>query len=332
MITLKDIAKEADLSVTQVSRALNGHEDVSEETRKRVQTLANTMGYVKNLAAHRLVTGTSNQIAFVVQGFKNKNNESEYNEFYDILNGIHQFSSEKQYETVLYIIQSIQHSYIQFFKEKGIQNAILYGFDYDDPKLIELLNTNYNIVCIDIPVEGINKGCVVINNTYYSTLAVEALLNSGKQNIAIITGSHHASVSLEREAGYRIALQKKRIPIIEEYIVDANFNQQIAYQKTLKLLEQYPQIDGFFCISDYMALGCMEAIKNIGKIIPKDIAIIGFDDIPITRYVAPKLSTISQNSYSKGFEAAKLIDAIKQSLSIDTTVILNCELKIRASI
>jgi len=332
MITLKDIAKKAGLSVTQVSRALNGHEDVSDQTKQRVRAIANEMGYIKNAVAHRLVTGTSNQIAFVVQGFDNKVKEEEYNEFYAILNGIYQFGSEHKYETVLYIIKSSQQSYVQFFREKGIQNAVMYGFNYDDAKLLDLLETSYNIVCIDILVAAKNKGCVVVDNTHYSMLAVEALLRSGKSNIALITGNQHAMVSLEREAGYRIALQKQKIAINGDYVVDANFSQKVAFQKTLELLKKHPQLDGFFCISDYMALGCLEAIQSLGKVIPKDIAVIGFDDILVSRYTTPKLSTINQNNYSKGFEAAKLVDALKREDYVTTTIILSCELKLRDSI
>ncbi|OON97624.1 MAG: hypothetical protein ATN36_02810 [Epulopiscium sp. Nele67-Bin005] len=332
MITLKDIAKEAGLSVAQVSRALNDHDDVSKETKQKVEDIANSLGYVKNISAHRLVMGVSNRIDFVVQGFTDEDNMLEHNEFYAMINGVNKYANEKRYEVIIYILQPTEKSYVQFFRERGIRNAILYGFEYDDPKFQELLSITCNMVCIDIPINGENKGSVIVNNTHYCTQAVEAIINSGKQNIALLTGSPHAVVSIEREAGYRIALTKKKLPIKENYIVDADFRQSVAYEKTLYLLQQNPEIDAFFCISDYMAIGCMEAILSIGKVIPDDIAVMGFDDIPISRYVTPKLSTVKQYSFNKGFEAAKLLIQIENKEQVNPTVILNCEMQLRDSI
>lgn len=119
--------------------------------------------------------------------------------------------------------------------------------------------------------------------------------------------------------------------INEAYIFNGDFRKQKARQVTLEVLERHPEIDGFFCASDYMALGCMEAIQTMGKRIPEDIGVIGFDNIPITRYVKPKLSTVAQDDYQKGYEAAKLLIQMENGEMIQKTVTLSCEMKIRES-
>ncbi len=331
MVRLKDIAQAAGMSVTQVSRALNDHNDVSEETKVRIRELAKKMGYVKNITAQKLVMQVSNQIALVIKGFENVGESIEYNAIYPMLCGMNQYTNEMKYELVVYILQENIDSYISYFQEKGISKAILCGFEYDDEKLHELLESNCTCVCIDIPVEGDKKGCVITNNTLYATQAVEALIHSGKQHIAMLSGTPHAIVSIEREAGYRVALRKHKMVINEAYIFNGDFRKQKARQVTLEVLERHPEIDGFFCASDYMALGCMEAIQTMGKRIPEDIGVIGFDNIPITRYVKPKLSTVAQDDYQKGYEAAKLLIQMENGEMIQKTVTLSCEMKIRES-
>lgn len=332
MVKLKDIAQAAGVSVTQVSRALNNHSDVSEDTKRKVKEIAKEMGYIKNTTAQKLVMQVSNQIALVIKGFTNPSNSVEYNSIYPLLCGINRYINEVDHELVVYMLQENTESYTEYFQSKGIQGAILFGFDYDDKKLHELLETNYPCVCIDIPIQGKNKGCVIINNTLYATQAVEALIVSGKKHIAMISGTPKAIVSIEREAGYRIALHKHNFTLQKGYICDGNFRQKRAKELTRELLQTYPEIDAFFCASDYMALGCMEMLREMGKSIPQDIAVIGFDNMPITKYVTPKLSTVSQNDEQKGYEAAKLLVDIMHRDIEDKTVILSCEIKLRESV
>ncbi len=332
MVKLKDVAKAAGMSVTQVSRALNNYDDVNEETKTRIKAIAKEMGYVKNITAQKLATGTSNQITFVIKGLDDRSNLVEYNSIYPILCGINGYTSQLQYEVVVYIVQEKVNSYVDYFKDKGINNAILFGFEYDDEAFIELINSTYTLVCIDIPIDGENKGCVITNNTFYATQAVDLLYKSGKQNIAMISGKNQAIVSIEREAGYRVALQKNKKIVDETLILNGEFREQKAKEVTLQVLKDHPEIDGFFCASDYMAIGCMEAIKSINKRIPEDIAVIGFDNMPVSRYVTPSLTTVAQDDYKKGYQAAELMSSLMKRECETKTVLMNCEIKIRASI
>ncbi len=330
MITLKDVAKAANMSVTQVSRALNGHDDVSEATKNRISKLANELGYVKNMTAKKLAMQVSSEIALVLKGFEDDSNLVEYNSVYPILYGVNKFATTIDHEVVVHIMQDNIKSYVNYFRNKGINKAVLFGFQYDDPRLKGLVESSIDCVFIDIPITGEHNGCIIVNNTQYAAQAVEALIHSGKKQIALINGTPHAVVSIEREAGYKIALAKERLE--PTAIACANFNKKEAYEVTLKMMEENPEIDAIFCASDYMALGCMEALDILGKKIPEDIAVIGYDNIPVSAYTRPSLSTVAQDDYQKGYQAAKLLYEMANKETENRTITLNCNVIMRESV
>ncbi|ONI39902.1 hypothetical protein AN639_05110 [Candidatus Epulonipiscium fishelsonii] len=332
MTTLKDIAKACGLSITQVSRALNNHKDVSEETKIKVSEIAIQMGYVKNMSAQRLAMQISNQIALVVKGIEDENELMEYNSVYPILCGSTKYATQHNYEIAMYIIQDDIKSYVKYFQQKGIGKAILFGFEYNDIRFLELLESHYTCVCIDIPIEKENKGCVITDNTLYASYAVEALIKSGKKNVAMINGKSQAIVSIEREAGYLVALRNHNLEHRQKYIFDGNFDRVKAESLTFQIMKDYPDINGFFCASDYMAMGCMNALQALGKKIPQDVGVIGFDNIPMSRFIKPSLSTVSQNDFNKGYEAAKLLIGICENSTNTNVTRLSCSLEIRQSI
>lgn len=332
IVRLKDVAERAGLSVTQVSRALNGHDDVSPATKERIREIAQEMGYIKNVAAQKLATQTSNQIALVIKGMEHDNSCNEYSLMYSVIRGIEGYTSTIDYDLTIYALRDNVTSYLDFFAAKGITSAIMSGFDYNDPQLAEVLESHIPCVCIDIPVTGDNNGCVITNNVHYAYQAVEALIKSGKKNIAMINGKDTAIVSMEREMGYKIALTKNHIPLEKKWILKGEFDRKIAREITLEMIEKYPEIDGFFCASDYMAVGCIEAINKVGKKIPEEIGVIGFDDIPIAAYLTPTLSTVRQDNYKKGYVAAQIIHQIIRQEDKPRTITLECELKLRGSI
>ncbi len=331
-VTLKDVAERAGMSVTQVSRALNGYNDVSASTKERIKALADEMGYIKNVAAQKLATQSSNQIALVIKGMENDNKYNTYSAVYSVIRGIEAYTSSINYDLTIYTLRENRQSYVAYFNAKGITSAILIGFEYNDPYLSELLESPIPCVCIDIPTTGGNNGCIIVNNSYYASQVVELLIRSGKKKIAMITGKENAIVSMERETGYKIALAKHQMEWNAEFILKGNFERDTARECTKEILKKYPDIDGFFCASDYMAIGCMEGIREMGKSIPEDIGVVGFDDIPVSEYLMPSLSTVAQNSYEKGYAAAKLIHEIIRKENTPRIITLECELKMRDSV
>lgn len=333
MVTIKDIAKACGISITQTSRALNNYDDVSKATKEKVHKVAKELGYVKNITAQRLASKSSNQLAIIAQGLEDDHNQLGTSVVFNTIKGINKFALSVNYEPIIYLVGSkMDTSFYDFFRQRNIAGAILQGIRYDDKNFENLINSDFPCVAIDVNIEGKNKGCVVINNCYYSMVAVENLIKKGRKNIGIILGHKHAMVTIERKIGYQIALEKNNIPFREELLIECNFSYDIAYKKTKKLISDYPEIDGLFCTSDVMAIGALNAIKDSNKSIPNDISLFGFDGIPTSRFTNPPLSTIQQNYIKKGEEAARLLYEILTKKCKEKTVIVPCEIVITNSI
>ncbi|QUI22172.1 LacI family DNA-binding transcriptional regulator [Vallitalea pronyensis] len=330
MVGLKDIAKACGISMTQVSRALNGKDDVSDKTKKLVLETAKRMGYVKNIAAQRLATQQSNQIALFHKGI-NDNNKFSGTMLVNFLKGMNECLTNRDWEPVLHLVDNFEIPYADYCKQRNIPGVIVMGMAFDDERYLELIKSDFPVVVNDIPIEGENKGCVIINNAYYAAKAVELLITKGCQHIGMLCGHDHASVTIERKAGYQMAIVQQGITYNPDYVVNAMFNYQTAYDKTLALIANHSEIDGIFCHSDAMAIACMKAIQHAGKSIPEDIKVIGFDDIVISEFANPPLSTVKQDYYKKGYVAAQLILDIIQHNEVPYTQVVPCEIIDRES-
>ncbi len=330
MVGLKDIAAACGLSVTQVSRALNDNDDVSKKTKIRVREVANQLGYVKNINARILATKDSNQLAVIINGIDNDEN-SEPSITYNIMKGINHYAREHNYEAVIYLNEKDDLSYESFCRQRGIKGVIIFGANYEDASFQALLHSNFPSVAIDNFVEGENKGCVIINNFHYSMLATEHLIECGRKRIAMLSGHGHSLVEIERRSGYEAALSKNGLPIDTSLIVNANFDTHKAYLVTKALFKKYSNIDGIFCASDFMALGALRAIKELDIKVPYDVSIFGFDGILLGDYSSPPLSTIKQNNFMKGYQAAKILHDIFENRNYERTVVVPCELVIKGS-
>lgn len=330
MVTLKDISKHTGLSVTQVSRAINNHNDVSEATKKKVMKAVDELGYVPNLAAKKLASKNEKSIALIVVGFEKQHSTNDM--LIGIMSGVFNCTSENDTETVLYLYSEKflkQKSYLQFCRERGVSGAILCGIKRDDPNLKELIKSDLPMVVIDIPYLTENIGSVVIDNEKYSYLATKSLIEGNRKKIGLINGSESAYVSIERKAGYLEALKDFGVEIDESLIKDGEFSRDKAKECARELVSK--NVDAIFCSSDLMAIGAIESIKELGKNIPEDIAIFGFDGIALVDYITPNISTIRQNSYDKGYKASDLLIQHLKNKTPMRVVKSDCEVCIQQS-
>lgn len=331
MVKLKDIAKECGISMTQVSRALNDRDDVSEETKILVRQTADRLGYVKNINAQILATKESNQIALMIYGVDRDKN-SEPSIIYNIIKGVNRFAKENGLEAVVYLNENPEISYRTFCRQRGITGIILFGVNYEDQSYKEIIESDFPCVVIDIPAEGKNKGSVVVNNIYHSMEATNQIIKKGRKKIAMMCGHGHSMVDVERKAGYRMALENHNIPVVSDLIVYGDFDSDKAYEKTKELFTKYPDIDGIYCASDFMALGTIRALKDMGKKLPQDVSVFGFDGIMLGEFIKPALSTIKQNNLQKGYLAAKLLRDILNKEVESNTIVVPCDLVLRESV
>jgi DNA-binding LacI/PurR family transcriptional regulator len=332
MTTIKDIAREAGVSVTTVSRALNGYSDVNEKTRAKIKDIANELNYSPNALARSLVTNKTKTIGLLVSGMKKESIKDNFT--YEILCGINDMSAEIGYDLIFFSTNSTmqkEKSYAQLCRERKVDGVIIQGIKTDDPYLQEVIDSEIPCVLIDIPIESNSVGYVTTDNELGAKNITEYLIDLGHKNIAMINGHNRAFVSQQRFAGYRKALSEANIALQWEYVIDGAFDEEVAYDATLKLLNEHTEITAIVCASDLMALGVMKAAKTLGLSIPSDLSVTGYDDIILASYVSPTLTTVAQDKYLMGQKATRLLAELLEGHTNERKVIVETEIKKRES-
>ncbi|NIK78025.1 LacI family transcriptional regulator [Paenibacillus castaneae] len=333
MVTIKDIAKAASVSVTTVSRALNGYDDVNEGTRLKIKTIADELGYSPNMAARSLISKKTKTLGLLLSNITR--DSSKDNIAYEVLCGINDRSGELDYDLVLFSTTPQKQrvkSYKTLCQERGVDGVIIMGIRLDDPYLKEIVSSDIPCVLIDITLEGPYVGYVTSDNTDGALAAVHYLLESGHRHIAMINGHAQADVSLLRLEGYRQALESYGIPFDESLVLDGFFSEQKGKEAACQILSNRPEVTALFCASDLMALGAMQGVKNMGKKVPEDISIIGFDNIDLTAYCTPALTTVHQHKYELGSQAAQILIEMLEGKDTTHHVMLATELIHRESV
>lgn len=308
MATIKDIAKKVGVSVTTVSRALNGYDDVNENTRKKIIKAANELNYTPNAVARTLVTKKSKTIGLIVSELNRSSNKDNFT--FEVLCGINEYTAESDYDMVLFSTdpnRQKKKSYSQLCMERGVDGAILQGIRTDDPYLHEVLESNIPCVLIDIPINTETVGYVSTDNYDGAKTAVNHLIKLGHVHIGMVNGHEHAFVSRERLKGYQAALHESGLSFDETMVVNGKFFEKNAEEVTYKLLIEHPQITALFCASDLMAFGAIKAAQRLNLSVPRDLSIIGYDDIILSSYVMPRLTTVSQDKFMIGYKAAEML-------------------------
>ncbi|WP_338788760.1 LacI family DNA-binding transcriptional regulator [Metabacillus sp. FJAT-53654] len=332
MTTIKDIAKAAGVSVTTVSRALNGYSDVSEKTRLKIMNLAKELNYSPNTLARGLVMNKSKTIGLLVSGLNRESAKDQIT--FSVLSGINECASELDYDLVLFNTNSTKQrekTYTQLCRERRVDGAIIQGIKTDDPYLQEVVNSDIPCVLIDYPIQSENVGHVTTDNKLGAKKAVNHLIELGHRNIAMVNGHSKAFVSNMRFEGYREALQEAGISYKKEWVVNGRFEEEEGKLQAIKLLEKYPEITAIFSASDLMALGILEGAKELGRKVPEDLSVVGYDDILLAGYSNPPLTTISQNIFQLGYQAANLLIKMLEGTLEPHVITLGTKLVVRES-
>ncbi|RJX41261.1 LacI family transcriptional regulator [Paenibacillus pinisoli] len=333
MLTIKDIAKAAGVSVTTVSRALNGYDDVNERTRQKIKTIADQMGYSPNMAARYLISKKTNTLGLLLSNVTR--DSSKDNIAFEVLCGINDRSGELDYDLVLFSTtpqKQTTKSYKTLCQERGVDGVIIMGMRLDDPYLKEIVTSNIPCVLIDIQLEGPNVGYVTSDNTSGSVAAVKHLLDSGHRHIAMINGHAQADVSILRLEGYKQALAEQGIPFDESLVVNGRFSEQGGKEAASRILTSNPEVTAIFCASDLMAIGAIQGIKEMGKSVPGDVSVIGFDNIDLASYYSPALTTVHQHKYELGYHSAQVLIDMLENKEATHHVMLPTELIQRDSV
>jgi LacI family transcriptional regulator len=333
MNTIKDIAKAAGVSITTVSRALNGYSDVSEKTRSRIKKLADELAYRPNAQAQSLVLKKTKTIGVIMSEIKRSNGTDSF--AFEVLCGINDRASELNYDLILFSTNPNKQSkktYSDLCRERSVDGAILQGLKIDDLYLKEVVNqSRFPCVLIDITLSGDWVGHVTSDNINGAWEAMRHLIGLGHRRIAMINGYNEADVSHQRLSGYMLALQEAGISYDPLLVWDGRFTEEGGMSAMNEIMGKLPDVSAVFCASDLMALGAMRAAEHAGRAIPETISIIGYDDISLASYCAPKLTTVHQEKYELGYQAAQLLIDMLEGRQVRHKVVVNNELIVRES-
>jgi LacI family transcriptional regulator len=333
MVSIKDVARRANVSVSAVSKTLNGYADVSESTRKKVMQVTQELNYFPNMHAKNLKRKVTKTIALIISNFEQTNGKDGV--MFQIIGGVYAAATRYNYEMVIYtrsLSEQQDKSYFQFCKEHKIAGVVISGLRTTDPYFEELVNSDIPCVVTDADIVGPHAGSILTDNVEAAKRAVEYLIGKGHRNIGMVNGHRFATVGVQRQEGYRAALEGAGIPFHENRIIEANFSEEDAYASTGAFLKANPDLTAVFAASDLMAIGVMSKCKELGIRIPEDLSIMGFDDISLCNYVTPKLSTVRQNFTELGFAALEQVVRMLENKATGFQKIISFEIVDRESI
>ncbi len=331
-VSIRDVAREAGVSITTVSKALNDYPDVSPETRRRVSEIAQRMNYVPDVAGRSMGGITEKVIGLLLNDLTPTDPSGAV---FGILSGAYHACADSGIDFVLLTTNpgsQEETSLKRLCLSKRLDGIICNGFRLHDPYLEQARQLDLPCAVIDVEMNDPRIVDVSIDNVQAADEAVTFLLGCGCRAIALINGSARADVSLRRGRGYAQALTRSGLPVRPEWTVDADFDMDSAYHAAVELLRQYPELDAFFCASDVMALGVCQAIEEAGRKVGADVMVVGFDDIPTARYMYGGLTTVRQDFYKMGYNAGMAVyRQIQGQKPADASVGLLHELVIRST-
>lgn len=301
-VTIKDVARVARVSVATVSRALNGHDNVTEDMRRRVAAIAEQMHYSPHAAARSLSSRRTHAIGVVLPDL--------YGEFFsELVRGIDQVAREHR----LHLLVSSYHGHRE---EQGAAMRAMRG--RVDGLLVmspyaASAGTAGDTAAAGLPLVLINsqdagEGAVALGVANYdgAVAMVEHLVACGHRRIAFIAGPEDNYDAHQRLSGYRDALARL-LPESEAQVLPGDFSESSGHRAGVDLLAHAPRPDAVFAANDMMALGCLFAFTQAGVRVPEDIALAGFDDIPLARFVHPGLTTMRVDIFELGARAALML-------------------------
>jgi len=308
---MKDIAKACNVSVATVSKALNGQQDVGEETRRRILQTADEMGYMANAAARALKTNRTYNIGVL---FVDPMHGGLAHEFFStVLDGIRAEAERSGYD-ITFIncnIGSQPTSFLQHCLYRGVDGVVIASADFKDPMVLELVNSSLPVVTIDHVFN--DHISVVSDNIRGLEELVRYAAGKGHRRIAFIHGEK-TSVTVNRLSGFHRTCEELGIPVREEWIRESAYHDsEGCCRVTKELLAQKERPSCIIFPDDYSCIGGFNAIREAGLRIPEDISAMGYDGIPLSRIMSPMLTTWRQDTTGLGKTAAeKLIGLIER--------------------
>ena len=324
-VTIQDVAKKAKVSVSTVSRVLNGKSDVASETQERILSVIEDLGYTTNLAARSMRSRKKNLVGLIMP-------DIAYPFAIEVMKGVNRAIAESEFDLLVYTTGDVRKTGRASHEQKYVSlltNSISDGVILVAPVADEL-NVDAPIVSIDPLASNPNYPAVHATNYHGAMEAMEYLLGLGHKRIGYISGRAELESAARRLKGYREALEKAGIAIDEKLIASGDYTTETGIRCTRELLSLENPPTAIFASNDQMAMGVFQVAQELGMRIPDDLSVMGFDNITESKYMG--LTTVDQFISEMGYVATQMLIKIINGTPLeDQTYRMQTKLIVRSS-
>jgi LacI family transcriptional regulator len=306
MATIKDVAREANVSVATVSRVCNGIPGVRDATRRRVEIIAARLGYSPNNAARSLITSRTYTLGVLLPDL--------YGEFFsEVIRGIDQTARRHGYHLLVSSSHSDKDEIEAALRSmRGrVDGLIVMSPDMDAQVAVKNLPARFPVVLLNCAADDGTLDSLTIENYEGAHAIVRHLVGLGHRRIAMIKGAERNHDAAERLRGYRAALRAAGIKPSRGLEIPGDFSEASGYRAARELAGRVPRPTAIFAANDSMAIGALGALRELRVRVPDDVAVAGFDDIPMARYINPPLSSVHVDITALGARATgRLLEVV----------------------
>jgi LacI family transcriptional regulator len=332
-MNIKTIAQLSGVSVSTVSKVINGYTDVSEETKQRVLEIMKEHSYIPSNSAKTLATNRSNIIGVVFAGKLNIDFSHVF--FIQVLNSFKKQMGVLGYDLLFFSNEKFHQAgedYLARCRHFQVDGCIIISGQDVEPSIHALDLSAIPCIGIDLVLTGQNSGYVMSDNYNIAAKVVEHFYLLGYRDLGFIGSTTQSEISNLREKGYRDAMLSFGLPVQEEWFTHGHdFFEESGYKAMMGLIDGGSLPKAIFASSDLLAIGAIRALKESGFRIPEDVAFIGCDDIDACKYTSPPLTTIAQNKSKIGRLAAMMLSDLINNQMQATSVTVETELIVRES-
>lgn len=332
MATIRDISQKCKVSISTVSKVLNGYSEIGPETTKAVLAAAQELGYVPNSYARQLKLKKSFNIGVLFDTLSAYGLKNEY--FAHILASLRMYASNQGYD-ITFIENNVGNrrmTYLDHCKYRNFDGICIVCAEFTNPEVLEVVNSGFPVVSID---HAFNEAITIVSDNQNGMRdLMEYIISKGHKKIAYIHGTQ-SSVTHNRLVSFHQVLAEHNIQIPREFYIEGEYrDSDKAEECTYQLLKLENRPTCIVASDDYAALGVIKAIQKMGLRYPEDVSVAGYDGISVSQALEPKLTTVKQDTDKIGEEAAKNLISLMESpmTTALSHIVLRCQLIVGESV
>jgi len=327
-VTMSDVAREAGVSLMTVSRAINAKGEINPQTRARVLRVAEEMGYRPSNIARGLATRRTHTLGLVIPDVANPF-------FSDVARGAEHVAYAAGYNVFLCNTDEDpqrESAVLQSLEEKRVDGIVLCSSRLDDGELRTVVDRHPAVVLVNRELENAGAGVVLVDDETGGRAVAQHLLQAGHKAVGLLAGPPASRSGHQRARGYRAALAAAGLPYRPDWVRDCSPVVESGQAVASALLAAHPELTALECYNDLVAVGALQACADLGRRVPDDVAVAGFDDIVLAALVTPPLTTCRVPRYELGTQAMRLLlEQIGGCPQGHRKIVLRPDLVVRAS-